>query len=220
MALKRIIFVRPGETDWNLAGRLQGWVAAPLNAHGREQIKRLANFVRHIGLTKLVSSDIQRAKETAEILAEVLGFEPTLDMRLRERHIGHWQGLTVPEIRGWYPEEYAAVTEDQESYVITDGESFGQLRARLREALQDIIAEADTNTEDVAVGIISHTTAIRVLIPELISDADLDDVNFGNSSVTSLMRTEDGSWQLVAVNDGLHLEGLISRYMPEIEDEA
>ena len=97
MTVRRVILIRPGETDWNRDGRWQGWVAAPLNEHGRRQAEALAKFVRNIGMRALYSSDLRRAVETAELLAERLVFEPIYDARLRERNIGAWQGLTLDE---------------------------------------------------------------------------------------------------------------------------
>lgn len=220
MALKRIMFIRPGETDWNLHGRWQGWVAIPLNELGRQQIKRLAGFIRNLGISALYASDTQRAKESAKIIGEQLEFTPIFDERWRERHIGHWQGMILPEIRDWYAQEYQAMRDDVEHYRIPGGgESRDDVRERVHKAFDEIIKEWDGEKEAVNVGILTHTTAIRVLLEALIPGADLSDVTFGNSSVTTITRAEDGSWKLTAANDTTHLEGLESRYMPEVESE-
>src|SRR5262245_1330412 len=123
MTVKRIILIRPGETDWNRQGRWQGWVATPLNEHGRRQAQALGRFVRNIGMAALYSSDLRRARETAELLAERLGFVPMYDARLRERNIGAWQGLTPDEMRAWYPDEYDQLLADVDEYRIPGGES-------------------------------------------------------------------------------------------------
>lgn len=216
MGLKRLIIVRPGETDWNLSGQWQGWVAAPLNEHGRQQVQRLANFMRNIGISALYSSDNKRAQQTAEILATQLGFEPIFDDRLRERSIGHWQGLTVPQIHGWYADEYAQLEADPYGYVIPGGESLGQVRDRVRAVFNEIITEMDKKSEDVTVCIVTHTTTTRTALKEIVPDVDLSNTQFTNTSVTSLLRNDDGSWRLIMANDGTHLEGLESRYMPEV----
>ncbi len=219
MAIKRLIFIRPGETDWNLQGRWQGWVAAPLNEHGRLQVQRLASFIRHIGLSKLYSSDNRRASETAEILVDVLGFEVQYDERLRERNIGIWQGLNVPEIHGWYVQEYEAMLSDPIGYQIPGGESLAQTKERLMAAIQESIAESDRADGEWTLGFIMHTTALRLVLTELIPGVDLMNVNFGNTSVTTVIRGPDGEWQLTAVNDTSHLDDLESRYMPEVEGD-
>ena len=68
MAVERIIFIRPGETDWNKLERWQGWVAVPLNEHGRRQSEALARFLRAIGRAALYTSDLKRARQTAVLL--------------------------------------------------------------------------------------------------------------------------------------------------------
>jgi broad specificity phosphatase PhoE len=214
MPLKRLVFIRSGETDWNLSGRWQGWVASPLNEHGRAQLQRLSNFVRHLGLSALYSSDNRRAVQSAEILADKLGFQPIYDERLRERSIGHFQGLTVPEIHGWYAEEYHALLRDPENFQIPEGESMAQVRERAQQAIRDIIKISDKEKDaDVTVGVLSHTSTTHVMLKELIPDLDLSDIVFSNSSVTTVIREGDG-WRLIQANDLSHLEGLESRYMP------
>ena len=218
MALKPVMIIRPGETEWNLLGRWQGWVAVPLNEHGQQQVKRLSGFIRNLGVRMLYSSDTQRAAETAEILAENLGFEPKLDERWRERHIGHWQGMILPEVRSWYPDEYEAMLNKLDDYRVDGGgESRNDVRARVTEAFNEILEEWDKEDAAINIGVITHTTAIRVLLETLIESGDLTEVPFGNSSVTTITRQDDNTWKLTAANDTTHLEGLESRYMPEVE---
>lgn len=217
--LKRLLLIRPGETEWNLQGRWQGWVAAPLNEHGQLQAARLATFIRHMGLFALYSSDHQRAVETAHILAQAIGFDPIFDERLRERNIGHWQGLTVPEIHGWYADEYQQLQADPENFVIPYGESLAQVRERSLAVLDDIMRDCEDTGGDLTVGIITHTTTIRVLVNALIPGVSLSDTNFGNTSVTTMRRTSDTDWELVATDDCSHLEGLEARHMPEVQGD-
>lgn len=214
MPLKRLVFIRSGETAWNLAGRWQGWVAAPLNELGQQQMHRLANFIRHIGLGALYSSDNRRARESAQILAEKLGFDPIYDSRLRERSIGYFQGLTVPEIHGWYHDEYAQLLADPENYKIPGGESMVEVRERTADFLAEIMKVYGTKDEThETLGILSHTFTTRLMLKQLVPDIDLSAMSFDNSSVTTIMRGDDG-WHLVRANDITHLEGLVSRHMP------
>ncbi|MDX2079124.1 MAG: histidine phosphatase family protein [bacterium] len=215
MSVKRLVFIRPGETNWNLQGRFQGWVEAPLNDYGRLQIERLANFIRNLGVTVLYSSDIRRAKESAEILASRLGYPPIFDERLRERSVGHWQGLTVPEIHGWYADEYAEFEKDPDKYQIPGGESLGQVRKRSQACLKEILKKHD-GEENATIGIVSHTITINMILESLLSKDDIKQRHFGNSSVTTLLN--DGKeWRITADNDTAHLEGKIARVMPPNE---
>jgi len=98
-----LILVRHGETDWNAQHRWQGHSDTRLNDAGREQARLLAKGLP--GVDALYSSDLARARETAEIVAGALGLELRLDERLRERGFGSWEGLTMDEIESAYPDD-------------------------------------------------------------------------------------------------------------------
>jgi broad specificity phosphatase PhoE len=216
MTVKRVIFIRPGETEWNRLERWQGWVAIPLNEHGKRQAQRLAKYIRHIGISALYTSDLSRALETANLLGEPLGFPPIPDARLRERNIGVWQGLTVAEMKSWYPADYEKLLRDPENFRVPGGESRADVRKRMREAFDDMLNQSKGET----VGIISHTTAIHTLLGELIPGATGQEVAVSNTSVTTIVRGDDNHWHLVASDDVLHLEGLETQIARELEDKA
>lgn len=215
MSVKRIIFIRPGETDWNRSGRQQGQVAAPLNQLGRRQAEKLAGFIRNIGLSALYSSTTHRAAQTAEILSERLGFPATYDARLQERDVGQWQGLTVSEIRDWYSDEYAALAREGDRYRIPGGESRLDVQKRMKAAIDDILAQTMGET----VAIISHTTAIKMVLRLLVPGVnDVQMAELTNTSVTTIDRDEGGAWRLVAADDVYHLEGMETQFVTEPED--
>src|SRR5687767_5686264 len=98
-----IIFVRHGETDWNKIGRIQGVGGPGLNETGQAQARAAADALcadHHNGkrIHAIYASDLDRAYETAEIIAAALGLPFDTDERLRERHHGVWQGYTVAQL--------------------------------------------------------------------------------------------------------------------------
>jgi broad specificity phosphatase PhoE len=110
-----LLLIRHGETDWNAEGRLQGHTDRPLNDHGRRQAQRLADELAGEELEAIYSSDLARARETAEIVGERLGLPVVLDPDLREKNWGTWEGLTpverdTVELVGESTEEHAART--------------------------------------------------------------------------------------------------------------
>jgi broad specificity phosphatase PhoE len=110
-----LLLVRHGETDWNAEGRLQGHTDRPLNEYGRRQAQRLADELAGEELEAIYSSDLARARETAEIVGERLGLPVVLDPDLREKNWGTWEGLTpverdTVELVGESTEEHAART--------------------------------------------------------------------------------------------------------------
>ncbi len=92
-----LLLVRHGETDWNAEGRLQGHTDRPLSNYGREQARRLADEIGGEQFDAVYASDLTRARETAEIVAERLRLPVGLDPDLREKDWGNWEGLTSTE---------------------------------------------------------------------------------------------------------------------------
>lgn len=102
----RVLLVRHGQSTWNAEGRWQGWADPPLSDLGREQAKAAAPNVADVA--GVVSSDLVRARETAEIIASSLGLGAVERFRgLRERDVGEWQGLTRAEIEEGWPGTFA-----------------------------------------------------------------------------------------------------------------
>ena len=111
LPVPRLILWRHGRTAWNAAGRFQGQLDPPLDATGRRQAAAAAPYVS-AGLspedTVVVSSDLDRAEQTAQALAGLLGVQLRLDERLREHGMGSWEGLTRDEVGDRFPDQYAA----------------------------------------------------------------------------------------------------------------
>lgn len=102
-----ILVVRHAESVWNLDGRWQGHADPPLSVAGAAQARAAAANLD--GVECIVSSDLDRARETAEIIAESLGTGPvTCDPGWRERSVGLWQGLTTEQIERDFPGDLAA----------------------------------------------------------------------------------------------------------------
>jgi probable phosphoglycerate mutase len=100
--MPRLLLVRHGESEWNAAGRWQGQADPPLTDTGRSQAMRAARAIGAVDA--IVASDLQRARDTAEILAAAIGIGPVVvDPRLRERHAGEWSGLTRADIHAEWP---------------------------------------------------------------------------------------------------------------------
>ncbi len=112
MPARVLIVVRHGRTGWNAAGRFQGHADLPLDEIGRRQASdcaaTLALALRRAGLgePRLVSSDLQRAADTAGAIAGALGLGFRLDPTLREVDVGAWEGLTPAEAESRFPDEY------------------------------------------------------------------------------------------------------------------
>jgi broad specificity phosphatase PhoE len=136
-----VLLARHGQTDDNVPPlRFQGWHDTPLNDTGRLQAHELAERLEGQGVASLWSSDLSRARETAEIVGERLGLEIRLDPRLREGNRGRWEGRLFDDVAREEPELYAAWMRAGEAWRFPGGESLSEQQARVLACLQDIRA--------------------------------------------------------------------------------
>ncbi len=118
--------VRHGETLWNVQGKQQGHLDSDLTPLGVRQAQAVAGALAHESFQAFYSSDLERAMQTARIIAEPLGMEVRPEAGLRERHLGVLQGLTMVEFEQAHPEHYARFRSRDPDYVIPEGESIRQ----------------------------------------------------------------------------------------------
>jgi probable phosphoglycerate mutase len=134
-----IILIRHGETAWNAERRLQGHLDIPLNEEGERQARLLAGALASEALDLLVSSDLQRARQTAQAVATLRGMPLQIEPALRERCYGGFEGLLYSEIEQRFPAEFAAWQARDVDAVLPSGknrgESFRQFYARATEAI-------------------------------------------------------------------------------------
>jgi probable phosphoglycerate mutase len=132
-----LVFIRHGQTDWNVELRLQGQRDIPLNDVGRDQARRngrkAVQTIAGIEGYDFVASPLERARETMEIARQAMGLDPAayrLDDRLKELTFGDWEGFTVEELRQTQPDLIAAREEDKWGFLPPGGESYRMLSAR------------------------------------------------------------------------------------------
>jgi probable phosphoglycerate mutase len=102
----RLVLLRHGETAWNAVQRIQGQIDEPLNERGRWQAERAAAALRGEGISQIYSSDLVRARATAQALADATGLATVhTDAALRERAFGRFEGLTYPEVEASWPDD-------------------------------------------------------------------------------------------------------------------
>ena len=137
-----IYFLRHGETDWNVEGRLQGQHDIPLNRNGRGQSERAGlKLLKVLGRPAIESADLAwlasplgRTRETMEIARRAMGLSPTdyqTDDRLKELSFGRWEGLTWPEVQALEPNLAWNRETDKWGFTPPGGESYGMLGERL-----------------------------------------------------------------------------------------
>lgn len=143
-----LLLARHGETDWNRERRWQGHADVPLNDHGRAQARALAQRLAGETFDAIYASDLQRAHETALIIAEDKRMSVAIDAGLREIDVGGWSGLTRADIAARFP----GVTSH-------DGETDDQHLARVLAAFTRIA----TAHREQRVLVVSHGGSLRAL---------------------------------------------------------
>jgi probable phosphoglycerate mutase len=161
--VSRIWLLRHGQSEWNAAGRWQGHGDPSLTALGRRQAGDAAVKLASAGFDRIVSSDLARAHETAEIVAAKLGLSVERDPLWRERDIGAWTGLTRDEIAARWPDDYAHFRAHEEhARPGGSGESNAMLRARAQRALAALRARH----AGARVLVVAHRGIARMLAPQ------------------------------------------------------
>ncbi len=158
--MTELVLARHGQTDWNLEGRYAGQADVPLNAAGINQAQSLAQRLNGRRFTAIYSSDLQRARQTAEILAQRLKLPLKLDPRLREINQGQWEG----ELFTVLVERYAAeMTERRRNPIHAHppgGESVAEVARRVIQAADDIARAHPQGS----VLLVAHGITLAVLI--------------------------------------------------------
>lgn len=149
---RRIVLLRHGQTPWNVDGRYQGQADVELTESGHQQAKAAADaLARWYDVSRIVSSDLLRARTTAGYLADATGVEVTCDPRFREIHVGDASGLTRPEI-------VARFGEIPASWEPVGGESWAAVRTRFVAGLDEVATELEAGR---TVVVVAHGGAIR-----------------------------------------------------------
>jgi glucosyl-3-phosphoglycerate phosphatase len=159
MTAARLVLWRHGRTEWNVTGRFQGQADVPLDEVGRKQAVAAARNVAGFEPVAIFSSDLSRTYQTAEPLAALTGLEIQTDKRLREIHVGSWEGLLGDEIRAQDPDLAERVWLGEDVRRSPTGESPQEVADRVAEALTEI---AETADDGKTIAVVTHGLAGRV----------------------------------------------------------
>lgn len=163
---RRLIMMRHGQTIYNAGRRMQGQLDTQLSDTGLAQARTAAEWVKEMGIVRIVSSDLSRASTTADIIGEKLGLEVELDPRLRETHLGTWQGMTHGEVDSAFEGARAAWRHDP-TWAPPGGESRLDVAKRARPVV-DKLLQWD-GWDDGAVLLVAHGGTISALTSNLLA---------------------------------------------------
>ena len=206
-----MILLRHGETEYNASSRMQGQLNTVLSDRGVAQAHAAAKELRGLGISKIVSSDLMRAKHTADVVGADLGLPVGVDTRLRETHLGDWQGKTHSEVDNEH-DGARAVWRTDASWAPPRGESRLEVAARAREVVDELMRDY-RQWDDSAVLLVAHGGTIAALTASLLGFVVAQYPalkGLGNANTARLVampRLDDPSairWYLEAWNRGLN----------------
>ncbi|MDZ7884839.1 MAG: histidine phosphatase family protein [Mycobacterium sp.] len=195
MSVRRLVLLRHGQTEWNAGSRMQGQLDTDLTELGREQANAAAEVLAKRQPLVIVSSDLRRALDTATALGERSGLEVSIDERLRETHLGDWQGLTHLEVDAVAPGARLAWRDDAR-WAPHGGESRVDVADRSVPIVTEIVAAQPAwgaDEPDRPVVLVAHGGLIAALTAALL------DLPVGNWPVLGGMG--NASWAQLSGHD-------------------
>jgi len=200
----RVFLIRHGETLWNREQRCQGFTDIDLSEKGAQQAERLARYLARISkLEAVYSSDLIRARKTAEAIARRQGLVVKVDSRLRELNQGEIEGKNLSDLATCYPEILQKWLVEPADVEMPGGESLSQLQQRAWKAFSEI-TERHQGSE---IAIVAHNLCNITIICKLL-ELDLNHfrrIKQSSGALNEIELTENGP-VIIRLNDTHFLE--------------
>lgn len=201
----RLILTRHGETLWNIEGRVQGAMDSPLTEKGILQARVLGKRVQGEGITRIYSSDLPRAIQTAEEVRRELGLgEISLSSALRELSFGEWEGKAWWDLRNLYPELFEVWDKGPDQVQIPGGESMLEVTNRSWGFIQELLKNYPGET----IFVVTHGMTLQLLVKKALGFPveQWENVPWQyNTSVNIFDISEEGEFIPVLIADHAHL---------------
>jgi broad specificity phosphatase PhoE len=167
----QIVLIRPGSTEFDLQGRIQGTLDIPLCEQGRAEVRELIGKLKARSLTALYCAPGDAATETAHILGDALGIKVKPLEALRNLNQGLWQGMRVDEVKLKQPKVYRQWQEQPENVCPPDGEMVSEAQVRITEAVERLVKKHRTGS----VGVVA-SEPLATLFAHRIAGGELGDL--------------------------------------------
>lgn len=208
--ITKIILIRHGQSLGNLTRRFIGHGYAPLTELGHAQAEASAVFLDAYNIDFIYSSDLMRAKETAQHTASRRSLPITESEGLREIFAGDWEGMAYDDIAARYPELYRTWMKDTGRAALPGGESVLEMRERVSSCIGEIAKKHAGK----CIAVFTHATPIRVMRSYWQGDPVEKIIDYGwvaNASVTEVDYCPDGSMKIVRFGEDGHLSDMLTK---------
>lgn len=203
----KLYLIRHGQTDWNVAGKIQGSTDIPLNETGKRQAACLAKGMEKRPVSRVFTSTLSRAYETARAIGDSQNVPVYGLFELQEVNYGYWEGLTMEEIEQRYPKELQQWYLSPVEVAPPGGETQTQVYERCKAAINRILEQGDGD-----VAVVSHGATVVFLLEYMLDGTgrdEEDDIIVGNASISTVEYDRDlKRFVLTELNDQEHLSKL------------
>ena len=206
-----VVLVRHGECEGNREGLFRGRTDFPLNASGLAQAQALAEELNSLGITKIYSSPLSRARTTAELIAEKTGAPLEISQGFQNITLGPWDGKSKDFVRREYPREWEIWLSDPEKLELPGAESMKALQDRSFQALE----EAVTRHEGETFAVVTHRALLKPLLARCmgIGSPYFWRLHIDTASYSTLRHEKGRGYCCTLLNQTNHLEDYISEWV-------
>lgn len=207
--MTKVIFIRHGQTEWNVTGRYQGQSDVKLTEEGKQQAVKLAENFPVAEVAAIYASDLCRAMVTAETIAEKFGLKVQPEPAFRELSFGEWEGLTYPQIVENWEDAMANFMQHPDIMEIPGGESFPEVQQRAMTRLNELIQKHEGQT----IVVVAHGAVLRTMLTAALHMPlqYLWSIRQFNTAVNIVRYDEGANPTVELLNSTAHLGGKIQR---------
>ncbi|MDR4984992.1 histidine phosphatase family protein [Bacillus cereus] len=203
--MKTTVYVtRHGETEWNVAKRMQGRQNSALTENGMLQAKQLGDRMKDLSIHAIYSSPSERTLHTAELIKGERNIPIIADEHFYEINMGIWEGQTIADIEKQYPEEVHLFWNEPHLFQSTSGENFGSVYKRVIKGIQLLLEKHKGEN----ILIVSHAAAAKLLVGHFagIEIANVWDDPFMHSASLSVIEFDDDCGEVKQFADISHFQ--------------
>jgi broad specificity phosphatase PhoE len=200
-----LLIIRPGQSLWNQAGRIQGQQDIDLSPLGQRQAEAVGERLRGAGLAAVYASPLKRAHQTAEAIAARQGLAVQFDPDLAEIHHGAWEGMTESDVAHHYGPLLTLWRTRRARVQMPNGEHYYDCKRRSLRAVERIVGAHP----GVTVAIVSHDVVVKCIIADVLGLPDdyVTRLHIDNTSI-NIIEYRGMDALVTRVNDAAHLEGI------------
>jgi len=206
-----IVIVRHGECEGNREGLFRGRCDFPLNENGIRQAEALANELKNLGISRIFSSPLSRATETASRISRTSNAEWEIREGFNNIALGKWEGRPKKEVEEEYPEEWRLWIEHPERLHIPGGETLADVQRRAFSNLEHLVRIHSGKT----IAIVSHRAVIKPLLAVCLGVAEPSfwKLHVDTASYSVLVHEEKRGYCLTLLNQTRHLSDIVQEWI-------